>query len=143
MQSLVQRPSYIRPARGRRVGGKWSECVAWWLFFQLLGKRDFLFGVPAGGNGIVGADYLGRLSLDKRTRASGREVACDFGAARDDSAVGEMCALANGATIANEDLVTDFDITLPTAGVACLQIGKEMEVCIEQLTVPREAYIMS
>lgn len=75
--------------------------------FHLLGNLGFCFGIPTTAHTEAFAHHFGRIADNKDVLAICGIVARELAATGYDRSVGEDGSLAEGAAVADEDVVTD------------------------------------
>ncbi len=78
-----------------------------WYLFHLLGKLGFCFRIPAATHAIAFSHHLGGIADYKDVFAFGGKIAGDLAATGYDRSIGKDGSLTEGATIADEDVITD------------------------------------
>lgn len=111
--------------------------------FHLLGNLGFCFGIPTTAHTVAFAHYFGRIADNKDVLAFGGKVARDLAATGYDRSVGEDGPFAEGAAVADEDIVANADGQLAGMNSSRVEVGKEMEVGVEQLAFPRETNVVA
>ena len=111
--------------------------------FHLLGNLGLCFGIPTTAHAVAFAHHFGRIADNKDVLAFGGKVARDLAATGYDRSVGEDGSLAEGAAVADEDIVANADGQLAGMNSSRVEVGKEMEVCVEQLAFPRETNVVA
>ena len=97
----------------------------------MLGKLIFCFGIPTTAHAVAFAHHFGRIADNKDVLAFGGKVARDLAATGYDRSVGEDGSLAEGAAVADEDVVTNPYGELAWMDAARVQVGEEMEVGVK------------
>ena len=111
--------------------------------FHLLGNLGFCFRIPTTAHTVAFANHFGRIADNKDVLAFGSKVARDLAATGYDRSVGEDGSLAEGAAIADEDIVANADGQLAGMNSSRVEVGKEMEVGVKQLALPRKAHVVA
>ena len=114
-----------------------------WHLFHLPGKLGFCFRIPAATHAIAFSHHFGRIADNKDVLAFGGKVARDLAATGYDRSVGEDGPFAEGAAVADEDIVANADGQLAGMNSSRVEVGKEMEVGVEQLAFPRETNVVA
>lgn len=111
--------------------------------FHLLGNLGFCFRIPAATHAIAFSHHFGRIADNKDVFSFGGKVARDLAATGYDRSVGEDGPLTEGATIADEDVVTNPYGELAWMDASSVEVGEEMEVGVKQLAFPRETNVVA
>ena len=91
--------------------------------FHLLGKLGFCFGIPATAHTVAFAHHFGRIADNKDVLAFGGKVTRDLAATGYDRSVGEDGSLAEGAAVANKDVVADSYGNLARMDASRVEVG--------------------
>ena len=89
------------------------------------------FRIPTTAHAVAFAHYFGRIADNKDVLAFGGKVARDLAATGYDRSVGEDGSLAEGAAIADEDVVTNPYGELAWMDASSVEVGEEMEVGVK------------
>ncbi len=111
--------------------------------FHLLGNLGLCFGIPTTAHTEAFAHHFGRIADNKDVLAICGIVARELAATGYDRSVGEDGPLTEGAAVADEDVVTNPYGELAWMDASSVEVGKEMEVGVKQLALPRKAHVVA